>query len=242
MNKTVAALALTTLALTGCGEETKKQQLIVGTNATFPPFEYVGGESGTEILGFDIDIAKQIAADAGKELVIKDMKFDSLIVALNAGKIDMVAAGMTITPERQQNADFSKPYYEATQYVITQQGVSFSSSEQLKGKKIAVQLGTTGDTIAQELTSDVASFNSGFEAVMELSNGKVDAVLFDAAPAKNLIAGKPQLQGALLEFNPEFYGFAVAKGNSEMLAQINATLDKMQADGSYNALLTKHIK
>ncbi|QIZ77705.1 basic amino acid ABC transporter substrate-binding protein [Ferrimonas lipolytica] len=241
MKKTIAALSFSALALTGCGAD-KTNQLIVGTNATFPPFEYVGGANGTEIIGFDIDLAKQVAADAGKELVIKDMKFDSLVVALNAGKIDMIAAGMTITEERQANVDFSTPYYEATQLVISHHDVDFSSSEQLKGKKIAVQLGTTGDTMAKDFTTDVSAFNTGFEAVMELANGKVDAVLFDAAPAQNIIAGKPKLKASKVEFTPEYYGFAVAKGDHELLTQINSTLDNMKTDGRYQQLLSQYMK
>ncbi|WP_298443997.1 basic amino acid ABC transporter substrate-binding protein [uncultured Ferrimonas sp.] len=243
MKKTIAAVSFSLIALSGCNQTTDKQQLIVGTNATFPPFEYVGGASGSDIIGFDIDLAKQIAADAGKELVVKDMKFDSLIVALNAGKIDMIAAGMTITPERQKSVAFSAPYYEATQVVITQADYhGISTSTDLTGKKVAVQLGSTGDGMATELGSHVAAFNTGFEAVMELSNGKVDAVLFDSQPASNLIAKKPQLQLHTMEFEPEYYGFAVAKDNAELVAQINTTLQTMQSNGSYTTLLNTYMK
>ncbi|MFI3246202.1 MAG: basic amino acid ABC transporter substrate-binding protein [Ferrimonas sp.] len=242
MKKTLASASLALLALTGCSQQAETNTLVVGTNASFPPFEYIGGQSGTEVIGFDIDLVKQIAADSGKTLVIEDMKFDSLIVALNSGKIDMIASGMTITEERQKNVNFSDPYYEATQLVITQQDITFTDSSELKGKKIAVQLGTTGDAMAKAFSDQIVAFNTGFEAIMELNNGRVDAVLFDAAPALNLIANRPALKATAMEFEPEFYGFAVNKNNPELLEQINATLATMKANGSYDALISKHMQ
>ncbi|KXF81059.1 basic amino acid ABC transporter substrate-binding protein [Enterovibrio coralii] len=241
MKKIIAVLGLSLAALTGCGEE--ENVLVVGTNASFPPFEYIGGANGDEIMGFDIDIVKKIAEDSGKTLKVEDMSFDSLIVALNAGRIDMVAAGMTITPERQANVDFSDPYYEATQVVVTQNGdTSIQSIDDLKGKKISVQLGTTGDIMAKEFSDQVVAFNTGFEAMMELKNGRVDLMLFDKAPAANLLKKNPELELQELPFNPEYYGLAVAKGNVELQKQVNTTLAAMKANGDFDALLTKHIK
>ncbi|MDD1781845.1 basic amino acid ABC transporter substrate-binding protein [Enterovibrio sp. ZSDZ35] len=241
MKKIIAVLGLSLAALTGCGEE--ENVLVVGTNASFPPFEYIGGESGSEIMGFDIDIVKKVAEDSGKTLKVEDMAFDSLIVALNAGRIDMIAAGMTITPERLANVDFSDPYYEATQVVVTRQGdTSIQSIDDLKGKKISVQLGTTGDIMAKEFSDQVVAFNTGFEAMMELQNGRVDLMLFDKAPAANLLKKNQELVLQELPFNPEYYGLAMAKGNAELLKQVNTTLASMKANGDYDALLTKHIK
>ncbi|TKB57266.1 basic amino acid ABC transporter substrate-binding protein [Ferrimonas aestuarii] len=241
MKKTIAALTLATLTLTGCGS--KEEYLVVGTNAEFPPFEYIGGATGDEVLGFDIDLAKQIAADQGKTLKVENMKFDSLIVALNAGKVDMVAAGMTITPERKASVDFSQPYYEATQVVITPvTNVSINSVDDVKGKHIAVQLGSTGDIMAKELSDNVTAFNTGFEAIMELKNGKVDMVLFDSEPAAKHLAKNPQLKMQKLNFDAEYYGLAVAKNNPELLKQINASIDTMKQNGSFDALLAKHMQ
>ncbi|CAH0533211.1 Arginine-binding extracellular protein ArtP [Vibrio stylophorae] len=229
------------LTMSGCGKS--DDVLVVGTNAAFPPFEYVGGVNGDEIKGFDIDLAEQIAKDAGKTLKIENIKFDSLIVALNSGKIDMIASGMTITPERQANVDFSTAYYEATQVVlVNQDNDSITSVDDLKDKHIAVQLGSTGDLMAKKLSNKVTAFNTGFEAVMELKNSKVDLVLFDSEPAASFLKKNPQLKMIELDFTPEFYGLAVAKGNTELLNSINQTLQTMKQNGQYDALVAKHMK
>ncbi|MCG9757309.1 basic amino acid ABC transporter substrate-binding protein [Shewanella insulae] len=242
MNKSILLAGFTALLLlSGCGKE--QDYLVVGTNAAFPPFEYVGGVSGDQVMGFDIDLARKVAEDAGKTLKVENMKFDSLIVALNAGKIDMIASGMTITPERQASVDFSEPYYEATQVVlVNKQDDSIHSLADLAGKHFAVQLGSTADIMAKKYTQSVTAFNTGFEAIMELKNGKVDLVLFDSEPAANYLAKNPELKLISLDFPPEFYGFAVAKSQPELLASINKTLATMKQNGEYDALLAKHMK
>nr|WP_275661470.1 basic amino acid ABC transporter substrate-binding protein [Shewanella sp. Isolate7] len=227
--------------MSGCGKE--QDYLVVGTNAAFPPFEYVGGVSGDQVMGFDIDLARQIAEDAGKTLKVENMKFDSLIVALNAGKIDMIASGMTITPERQASVNFSEPYYEATQVVlVNKQDDSIHSLADLSGKHFALQLGSTADMMAKKYTQSVTAFNTGFEAIMELKNARVDLVLFDSEPAANYLAKNPDLKLITLDFPPEFYGFAVAKSQPQLLASINQTLATMKQNGQYDALLAKHMK
>lgn len=186
----LGGLALTaTLLLAGCGKS--NDILVVGTNAAFPPFEYVGGQSGDEIKGFDIELAKRIAKDAGKTLKVENMKFDSLIVALNSGKIDFIASGMTITPERQASVNFSEPYYEATQVLlVNKDNDTIHTLDDIKDKHFAVQLGSTADMMSKKYTQNVTAFNTGFEAIMELKNGKVDLVLFDSEPAANYLADR----------------------------------------------------
>lgn len=241
MKKIILLSSLMAIALTGCGK--KDDVLVVGTNAAFPPFEYVGGVSGDEIKGFDIDIAKQIAKDAGKTLKIENMKFDSLIVALNSGKIDMIASGMTITAERLKSVNFSQPYYEATQVVITQkQDDSIHILSDLKDKHAAVQLGTTGDIMAKKYTGQVTAFNTGFEAIMELNNGKVDLVLIDSEPAASYLEKNANLKLVELKFDAEFYGFAISKKAPELLQQVNSTLTKMKTNGQYDTLISQHMK
>ncbi|MCH1929234.1 basic amino acid ABC transporter substrate-binding protein [Shewanella sp. A25] len=238
----LGGLALTaTLLLSGCGK--KDDVLVVGTNAAFPPFEYVGGTSGDEVKGFDIELAKQIAKDAGKTLKVENMKFDSLIVALNSGKIDFIASGMTITPERQASVNFSEPYYEATQVLlVNKDNNDIQSLADLKDKHFAVQLGSTADIMAKKYTDKVTAFNTGFEAIMELKNAKVDLVLFDSEPAANYLAKNPDLKLIKLDFPPEFYGFAVSKDKPELLASINNTLTHLKSSGEYQALVSAHIK
>ncbi|GGI73672.1 basic amino acid ABC transporter substrate-binding protein [Shewanella hanedai] len=245
MKKSIQSLGSLGLAsvlmLTGCSKS--DDVLVVGTNASFPPFEYVGGVSGDEIKGFDIDLARQIAKDAGKTLKVENMKFDSLIVALKAGKIDMVASGMTITPERLASVNFSEPYYEATQVVlVNKDNDSIKSIDDLHGKHIAVQLGATGDIMAKNYSQKVTAFNTGFEAVMELKNTKVDLVLFDSEPAASFLNMNPELKIIELDFEPEFYGFAVTKDKTELLNSINTTLNAMKTNGEFNALINKYMK
>ena len=222
----------------------QQDTLVMGTNATFPPFEFIGGANGDEVVGFDVDIAKEIAKTVGVELVIEDTEFDSLLPALQADKVDFVIAGMTITPERAENVDFSDPYYEATQSVIVDEGETrFQISSDLVGARVAVQLGTTGEGVAVELTgiNNVSAFNSGFEAVSELNAGRVDAVIIDEQPAQNYVARNEGLKTINLDFEPEFYGIAVKKGNQELLEIINQTIREMKADGRYDALVEQYI-
>jgi polar amino acid transport system substrate-binding protein len=234
--------ALTVLALVAllaaCSRKDNTKYLVMGTNAEFPPFETRGGADGSEVVGFDVEVAKAIAAKVGLPLKVEDMKFDSLLPALDAGKVDLVLAGMTITPERAQNVDFSTPYYKATQVVLIRAGDPVpAAKEELKGRTIAVQLGTTGDGAAVEITGqeNVRQFTSTMDAVVELMNSKVDFVIIDEQPAIQFQKKNAQdLQLVRLAFDDEFYGVAVKKGNAELLAKINEALVEIAADGRYD--------
>lgn len=223
--------------LAACGRKDATKYLVMGTNAEFPPFETRGGEKGSDVVGFDVEVAKAIAVKVGLPLKVEDMKFDSLLPALNAGKVDIVLAGMTITPERAQNVDFSSPYYKATQVVLLLAGGFIpESKDELKGKKIAVQLGTTGDGMAAEITGqeNVRQFTSAMDAVVELMNSKVDCVVIDEQPAIQFAKKNPELMLVRLAFDDEFYGVAVKKGNAELLAKINEALAEIASDGRYD--------
>jgi polar amino acid transport system substrate-binding protein len=238
----IIAAAGLLLLLGGCG---KKDQLVMGTNAAFPPFEYIGGANGDEVVGFDIEIAEAIAKNAGRELRVEDMEFDTLLTALNAGKVDFTIAGMTITGEREKSVDFSAPYYEATQAVIVRKADNqISSKDDLTGRTISVQLGTTGNEVAKDFTDDsnIVAFNTGFEAIMELKNGKVDLMIIDEQPARNFVKQNPDLEVLSLSFEAEYYGIAVKEGNSELLAVINRTLEELKADGTYDKLLSEYMR
>ena len=231
---TVLALAA---VLAACGKKDATKYLVMGTNAEFPPFETRGGENGAEVVGFDVEIAKAIAAKVGLPLKVEDMKFDSLLPALSAGKVDLVLAGMTITPERAQNVDFSAPYYKATQVVLILAGGPVpATKEELKGLKIAVQLGTTGDGLAAEITGqeNVRQFTSAMDAIVEMMNSKVDAVIIDEQPAIQFANKNPELMLVRMAFDDEFYGVAVKKGNAELLAKVNEALAEIAADGRYD--------
>lgn len=227
-------------------EETKTEKssttsdgtvVIMGTNAEFEPFEY--RENGTDIAGFDVEIAKKVAEKLGKELKIEDMAFDSLIMALNSDKINFIAAGMTATDERKTQVDFSDSYFKSKQVIIVKaEDTSINSAEDLVGKSVGVQLGTTGDLFVSgtEGIGSVAQFPTGTQAVMDLKNGKVDAVVIDAEPAKKMTEGQSDLKILDAPFVEEEYAIAVKKGDAELLKAINETLAEIKADGTYDTI------
>lgn len=216
--------------------------IVMGTNAEFEPFEY--RENGTEITGFDVELAQKVAEKLGKELVIEDMAFDSLILALNSDKIDFIAAGMTVTEEKKTQVDFSDSYFTSNQVIIVKaDNNDINTVEDLKGKNVGVQLGTTGD-IAVSSNGDitVTQFPTGTAAVLDLKNGQVDAVVIDSEPAKKMTEGQSDLKIVEAPFVQEEYAMAVKKGDSELLNAINETLAEVKADGTYDAIYNKYIQ
>lgn len=220
----------------------KAGKLVMLTNAQFPPFEYVGDDN--KPTGVDIEVAQAIAKDLGVELEVVDMNFDLLIDSLKAGKGDVILAGMTIKPERLEQVDFSKEYVKSAQYIIIKSG-SGVTADKLDGLTIAVQEGTTGDfyTADNIKAKEVLRFKSGLEAGSALTSGKCDAVIIDKLPAEKIAAnssGKLEvLPKALTE---ESYAIAVAKENKDLLEAVNASLDKLIADGTVDKLIVKHME
>ncbi len=211
--------------------------IIMGTNAEFEPFEY--RENGTDIAGFDVEIAKKVAEKLGKELKIEDMAFDSLIMALNSDKINFIAAGMTATDERRTQVDFSDSYFKSKQVVIVKaDNTDINTADDLVGKKVGVQLGTTGDLFVSSTDGieSVSQFPTGTQAVMDLKNDKVDAVVIDAEPAKKMTEGQSDLKILDAPFVEEEYAIAVKKGDTELLQAINDTLAEIKADGTYDTI------
>lgn len=219
--------------------------LTVGTNAEFPPFEYVGDDGEPD--GFDIALIKAIGEKLGVEVQVENMEFDSLVASIGS-KVDVSIAGMTVTEERQQSVDFSDSYYEAVQYVILPEGSDIASAADLEGKAIGVQLGTTGDFIASDDIADaqVSQYNKGMDAVNDLINGKVDCVIIDKNPAL-VFASKFEGQltavdGAEFGFEPEEYAIAIPKGDAALTAQINGALAEIKADGTFDELVETYIE
>lgn len=217
-----------------------KGKIVMLTNATFPPFEYIGGDG--KVAGIDADVAAEIAKELGVELEVLDMNFDLLIEAVKVGKGDFAAAGMTVTPERQQQVDFSKEYVKSSQYLIVQKG-SDITKDKLDGTVIAVQESTTGDYYATDSVKakEVLRFKGATETGAALSAGKCDAIILDKLPAEAVVAnsnGKLELIAEPL--TEESYAFAVQKGNTELLDAINATLQRLMDEGKIDELVTKH--
>lgn len=256
------AAALCTAALTACGsDETNadaasagsstasaeaaggRPVLVVGTNAEFPPFEYVGDDG--EPAGFDVALIKAIADRMGMDVEMQNMEFGSLVSSIGT-KIDAAIAGMSITEERKQEVDFSDEYYEAVQYVIVPAGSDIAAAADLEGRTIGVQLGTTGNNIADEISgATVQSYNKTVDAVNDLINGRVELVIIDKNPAEvfaEQFAGQVEIiDGAQFGFEPEYYAIALPKG-SELVEQVNAALAELKADGTFDALVAEYIQ
>lgn len=214
--------------------------LKMGTNAAFPPYEFKEGE---KFVGIDVEIAKAIAEKLGKELEIVDMEFDSIIPAVNGGEVDMGIAGMTVTDERLEQVEFSSSYATGVQVVIVTENSSITSIDDLAGKKIGTQLGTTGDIYSKDDygAENVTSYGKGADAVIALMGGDVDAVIIDNEPAKAFVAQNAGLKILETEYAVEDYAIAIAKGNTELLDQVNTALKELVKDGTIDAIIEKYI-
>lgn len=240
------AMVMTACTLTACGGGSAKgDTLTFGTNAEFPPFEYVTSSGAIgEYDGIDMAIAKQIAEENGMTAAVENMEFDSLLVALQNGQIDAVIAGMTATDERRETVDFSTPYYTATQVMIVREDSDIAAATDMADKKICVVQGYTGEVCVQDMGYSYEAFKKGTEAVMELTNGKCDVVVIDSATAQKYVNDNEGLK--IVEdpsaFESEEYAIAVQKGNTELLDKINKSIDKMLADGTVNELAVKYTE
>lgn len=263
----VMAVAMMATMFAGCGEkeETKDEQaskqtttkvldikdvnykqvtkgkLTMATNAYFEPYEFY---ENNEIVGIDAEIAAAIAEKLGLELEIKDMEFDSIITAVNEGGADIGVAGMTVTEERKESVDFSSSYATGIQSIIVTEDSAIKTVDDLEGKKIGVQLGTTGDIYASDDygKENVVQYDKGTEAIVALKGGDVDCVIIDNEPAKAYVAATEGLKILETEYAVEEYAIAVAKDNPELLKKINIALEELIADGTVDTIVAKYIK
>lgn len=220
-------------------------KIVMSTNAEFEPFEF---KDDNKIVGIDVDIANKIAGKMNAQLSINDVDFDSLVMELKSNKCDFVAAGMTITDDKKENVDFSDPYFDATQSIIVAKGSSIKSRTDLNGKKVGVQQGTTGDTYCtnEDGTSDITvgsveRFNKGADAITDLLNGKLDAVVIDDFPAQKFVSKHPdQLEKLSDALTVEHYAIAVKKGNTDLLNDINLVLKEMKSSGELDQIVAKY--
>ena len=250
MNK-ILSLALSLLMILGmctvlssCGDDNK---LTMATNAAFPPYEYKDGDT---IVGIDAEIAAKIAEKLGMELEIIDTEFGSIIGGVQSGKYDIGMAGMTVTPDRLENVNFTKTYATGVQVVIVKDGGNVSSLEDLgkDGIKIGVQQDTTGHIYASDTPEKggygedaVISYKTGNDAVQALISGKVSAVIIDNEPAKSYVASNSGLKILDTEWLTEEYAIAVAKNNEKLLNKVNTALEELIADGTVQSIIDKYI-
>lgn len=216
-------------------------KLIMSTNAAFPPYEMTT-DSG-EFEGIDIETAQAIADKLGLELQIDDMDFDAALLAVQQGKSDMVMAGVTVTDERQNVMDFTDSYATGIQSIIVKEDSDIASVDDLAGKKIGTQRGTTGYLYCSDDFGDenVVAYDNGLTAVQMLNNGQVDCVVIDNAPAKEFVAANPGLKLLDTAYVEENYAIGVGKGNTELKDAINTALEELKADGTLQAIVDKYI-
>lgn len=250
MKKRIFSMALVAVMaaamLCGCGSKgasgmtVEDGVLTMATNAYFPPYEYYESE---KVVGIDADIAKAIADKLGLELKIEDMEFDSIITAVQTGKADMGLAGMTVDEKRKKSVNFSDSYATGIQVVIVTEDSDIASIDDLAGKKIGVQLSTTGDMYASEDYGEefVEQYNKGADAVMALQQGKVDAVIIDNEPAKSFVAVNDGLKILDTEYAIEDYAACINKENNALLEAVNGALAELKEEGKLQEILDKYI-
>lgn len=222
-----------------CGCSKDENELVMVTEAGFAPYEYY---DNNEIVGVDIDIAKEIAKELNKTLVVKDVAFDSIINEVKSGKADFGAAGISYNEERAKQVDFSINYTVSKQVVIVKKDSSIKDVKDISNQKIAVQLGSVADTL---LTKDYPKVTLIREkkylaAIQDLKDSKVDAVVMDELPAKEMIKNDNSLNildGSLAE---DSYGMVVKKGNKELLDTINGVLERLVNDGKIDGFIINH--
>ena len=212
----------------------------MATNAYFDPWEYYEGEN---IVGIDPEVAQAIADKLGLELVITDMDFDSIITAVAAGKADMGMAGMTVTEERKLNADFSQTYASAIQAIVVPEGSAIKTADDMAGKKIGVMQGFTGDLECTKQFGEesVVRFNKSAEAVMALTQGKIDCVVIDNEPAKKIVAANEELSILDSKYTQEDYAIAFAKDNTALRDAVDKALGELIEDGTVEKIMNKYI-
>jgi len=258
----VAALSAAGLLLAACGKKEEAAPAAapvasapapapakvynVGTDAAYAPFESQN-EKG-EIVGFDIDVVKAVAAKAGIEVKFTNTPWEGIFNSLAQGDRDLVASAVTITEERKQTMDFTDPYFDAVQLIAVKEGSKIAKFADLKKLKVGVQTGTTGDEAVSKLlgktNTNIKRFESTPLALKELESGGVDAVVADNGVVIHYVANNPNAKFKTVsdkEFVPEQYGIALKKGNTELQAKLNKALAEIKADGTYDKIYTQYF-
>ena len=255
MKKIIALLmaCLMLMALmAGCGSSDNELnlvedgKLIMSTNAAFPPYEMTDDQGN--FIGIDVEVAQAIADKLGLELVIDDMKFTAALEAAQNGKSDMVMAGVTVTADRELVMDFSDSYATAIQVVIVPEDSDITSIDDLEGKKIGTQMGTTGYLYSSDTPENggygeenVVAYENGITAVQALLNDQIDCIVIDNAPAQTFVQENPGLKILDTEYAVENYAIGFAKGNTALIDAVNKALAELIADGTVQDIVDKYI-
>ncbi|MCD6290109.1 MAG: basic amino acid ABC transporter substrate-binding protein [Anaerolineae bacterium] len=218
-----------------------KVTIKVGMNAEYPPFEYV--DKSGNIVGFDVDLIKTLAERAGYDVELVNTKWDGIFAALASGEFDVVCSAVTITDERSKVVDFTEPYFNAGQSIaVLASNDEIKGVEDLKGKRIGVQLGTTGDIEASKIEgAQVKRYEEITLAFQALANGDVDAIVNDAPTSAAIIKANPEIKAKIVgkPFTDEWYGIAVNKNKPEIKEALNKALEEIKADGTYDKIYQK---
>lgn len=234
------------VSLVACGSSSTatagdSEKFVVATNAEFPPYEY---KEGQDYKGIDIDIVNAIAEKLGKKLEVMDIAFDAVLPAVVSGKADMGASGITITEDRKQNVDFSIPYTKAVQMVIVTEDSNIQSVDDLAGKKIGVQQGTTGDIYCTDDFGEgsMVRYQKIADGVLPLKNGQIDCLVIDDQVAINVVKNNTGIKTLETAYATEEYAFAIQKGNQELLNTVNEVISELESSGKLQEIKDKFIQ
>lgn len=245
----VLALALTAVVVAGCGGSSSSEEstaggggggetLTVGSDIPYPPFEQ--GKPG-HYTGFDVELMEAIAEKIGRTAEFQDTSFETIFRDVGQGKFDAAMSAATITEEREKAVDFSNPYYLSEQAVLVKEGSPIESLEDLEGKTVAAQQGTTGLELAKEELggSEIRPYPEGPDAINALKAGTVEGVVIDAPVAEHAVEEGGGVEIAEKISTEEDYGIAVAQGETELLEEINKGLEEVEKDGTYTKIFKK---
>ena len=245
----VLAAMMLALSLTGCGSSgtslsdvQKAGKLVIATSPDFPPFEAL---DNNEVVGIEIDLLNLICADLGVTLDIQQIDFDSVLPGVQTGKYDVGVSGISVTPEREKNVLFTNPYCLAAQAIVVPEGSAITGKADLDGKTVSVQTGTTAESYCMSSGYTVNSYAANSDAQLALTTGKVDAWVIDDLTAADMVKvynAEHDDQLVILSdaMTTEPYAFALAKGSEDLVDAINASLDKLIADGTVASLFEKY--
>jgi ABC-type amino acid transport substrate-binding protein len=217
-----------------------KKVLVMGTSPDYPPYESVDAKNNGEIVGFDIDIAKAVAAKLGYELKVQNMDFNGLIAALQSKRVDFVMSGMSVTEERKQNADFSDVYFVAKNTIVSKSDTAYKTLDEIKNKRIGVQLGSTQEKVVEDLKeAEIKKLNRIPELIQELKSNRIDAAIIEDAVVQGYAKNNPDLQFQVIAAGKdEGYAVAFPKGSS-LANDFNKALKELDENGKKAELIKK---